>query len=488
MIRIVVAALLALALLPAAASAHPLGNFSVNHVSRVSVSEDRVDVRYILDEAEIPTFQQRAVADGELLRRKQAEVERRLALSVDGRRVALRPAGEATIAHPRGQGGLRTTRVELSLTAAVDTPERVELRDGTFPGRVGWKAIVVEPGRGTAVRSSVPAEDPTRGLTTYPEDLLESPSDVRSAAFAVRPGAGTVEAPDGLESTPMAGGDHGFAGLLEDAAAGRGVLVLLLLSAFAWGAFHALSPGHGKAMVAAYLVGTRGTARHAVALGATVTVTHTAGVFALGAVALLLSQYVLPEQLYPWLNLVAGALVLIVGASVVRARLRTRHHHGHHHHHHHHDHHGVAPGESHGHGHRHAPGGRHEHGHRHAPEGRPSWRGVLAMGAAAGLIPCPSALVVLLGAIAQGEVALGMLLIVAFSAGLAATLTALGLGVVYAGRALSHLPVPGRLAAALPTVSALLIVGVGVVLTVQALPQIACRDPRAPLVRTRARS
>ena len=110
----------------------------------------------------------------------------------------------------------------------------------------------------------------------------------------------------------------------SDAAAGKGVLIVLLLTAFAWGALHALSPGHGKAMVAAYLVGTRGTARHAVALGATVTITHTAGVFALGLVALGLSAYVLPEDLYPWLNLVSGLLVVGVGAFVLRKNLRRR--------------------------------------------------------------------------------------------------------------------------------------------------------------------
>jgi len=461
MIRSLVVAVLALALLPAAASAHPLGNFSVNHLSQVSVSSDRVDVRYILDEAEIPTFQQRALPDAELLRRKRAEVERRLALTVDGRRVDLRPAREASITHPQGQGGLRTTRVELELVARVNRPRRVELRDDTFPGRVGWKAIVAAPGRGTAVRSSAPAGDPTNGLRRYPEDLLESPSDLRSASFAVRPGPGTVDAPDGARGgragEPAA--EHGLSEVFGDAAAGKGALLLLLLSAFAWGALHALSPGHGKAMVAAYLVGTRGTPRHAVALGATVTVTHTIGVFALGAVALLLSQYILPETLYPWLNLASGALVLVVGAGVLRSRIRwarardDRHHH-------HHDH-GLV----------------HSHGggtpHSHAPPERISWRGLIAMGASAGLIPCPSALVVLLGAIAQGEIALGMLLIVAFSAGLAATLTALGLAVVFAGKALGRLPVPGRLTLALPTVSALLIVVVGIVLTVQAVPQVA---------------
>jgi nickel/cobalt exporter len=455
MIRSALLALMALALLPTAASAHPLGNFSVNHLSEVSVSSDRVDVRYLLDEAEIPTFQQRALGDAEVLRRKRAEVGRRLVLTVDGERVELRPAGPGTITHPAGQGGLRTTRVELPLVARVDGARRVELRDGTFAGRVGWKAIVVEPGRRTAVRSSAPAEDPTDGLRTYPQDLLASPSDERSASFVVSPGAGTVAAADGTHAGEAGHrrADEGLTKVFSDAAAGRGVLLLLLLTAFAWGAFHALSPGHGKAMVAAYLVGTRGTARHAVALGATVTVTHTVGVFALGAVALLLSQYVLPEQLYPWLNLASGALVLVVGAGVLRSRVRHRRRHDHHHH----DHGaGVDP-----------------HGHSHAPPETFSWRGLVAMGASAGLIPCPSALVVLLGAVAQGQVALGMLLIVAFSAGLAATLTLLGLGVVYAGRALSRMPVPGRLTATLPTVSALLIVGVGVVLTAQALPQVA---------------
>jgi nickel/cobalt transporter (NicO) family protein len=470
MIRSLALAVVALALLPAAASAHPLGNFSVNHLSRVSVSSDRVDVRYILDEAEIPTFQQRGTADAALLRRKQAEVERRLVLMVDGRRLALEPAGRATIAHPEGQGGLKTTRIELPLAASVDDPRRVELRDGTFPGRVGWKAIVAAPGRGTAVRSSAPASDPTDGLRRYPEDLLESPSDLRTATLTVRAGSGTLVAPGAVRGAEQNSGEHGFTDVFSDAAAGQGVLILLLLSAFAWGALHALSPGHGKAMVAAYLVGTRGTPRHAVALGATVTVTHTIGVFALGAVALLLSQYILPETLYPWLNLVSGALVLAVGAGVLRSRIRwararRAHDHAHQHHHHH----------DHDHAHDHGLVHSHDGGkpHSHAPPETFSWRGLIAMGASAGLIPCPSALVVLLGAIAQGEIALGMLLIVAFSLGLAATLTLLGLAVVFGGKALSRAPLPGRLTLALPTVSALLIVAVGIVLTVQAVPQVA---------------
>jgi nickel/cobalt exporter len=210
--------------------------------------------------------------------------------------------------------------------------------------------------------------------------------------------------------------------------------VLLLLAAFGWGAIHALSPGHGKAMVAAYLVGARGRPRHAVALGLIVTCTHTIGVFALGVVTLTLSAVVVPERLYPWLSLASGLLVIGVGLSVLRSRRRRPHHHHHHHH--------------------------------HASLGR---RELLAMGASAGLLPCPSALVVLLAAIAQHQVALGLVLILAFSAGLAATLTAAGLAVVASGRALSRIGAPARLLTALPTASALVIVVVGCALTLKAV-------------------
>ena len=196
--------LLALACaLPATAEAHPLGNFSVNHLTQVSVSADRVELRYVLDEAEIPTFQQRDVPDAELLARKQAEVRRRLVLTVDGRDVALAPDGRATLSHPAGQGGLQTTRVEIPLAAAVRDPRRVAVRDETFPGRVGWKAIVARPGRGTAVRSSVPAGDPTNGPAELPAATCSAARRTcATARFDVRPGAGTLSAPDGERRSP----------------------------------------------------------------------------------------------------------------------------------------------------------------------------------------------------------------------------------------------------------------------------------------------
>jgi nickel/cobalt transporter (NicO) family protein len=428
----------AVLVLPTLANAHPLGNFSVNHLSTVRISDDRIEVRYILDQAEIPTVQERGVPAPELVERKRDEVLRGLGLTVDGRRIPLELDGRGRASFPPGSGGLETSRFEFRLSAPVDLPRAVKLHDGTFDDRVGWKAIVAAPGEGTAVRTGAPSGDPTDGLRRYPEDVLGSPLDRRDAAFTVRPGDGTLVAPrsEGGSFETTADRADGFAGLFERAAAGEGVLLLLLLAAFGWGALHALSPGHGKAMVAAYLVGTQGRPRHAIALGATVTVTHTIGVFALGLVTLALSQYVLPEDLYPWLNLASGLLVVVIGAAVLRSRIRAgRDHHNHHHHHH-----SVTK------------------------------RGLLGMGAAAGLIPCPSALVVLLAAVSQHEIALGMLLIVAFSLGLAGTLTALGLAVVYARKLMPHRRLP-RVVTALPALSALLIVGVGCVLTANAVPE-----------------
>ncbi len=114
---------------------------------------------------------------------------------------------------------------------------------------------------------STPSGDPTDGLRTYPKDLLKSPLDQRDASFSVTPGSGTARCAEAAgrprRSRPGSARSDGLTALFEDAAAGRGVLVLLLLGAFGWGALHALSPGHGKAMVAAYLVGTRGSARDA---------------------------------------------------------------------------------------------------------------------------------------------------------------------------------------------------------------------------------
>jgi ABC-type nickel/cobalt efflux system permease component RcnA len=273
---------------------------------------------------------------------------------------------------------------------------------------------------------------------------------VSSATASLELGESPGAPPAIGRAEPAAHGGGGFEALIERGEVTPGVLLLSLLVAMFWGAAHALTPGHGKAMIAAYLVGTRGKPRHAFMLGGTVTAAHTVGVFAIGFVTLALSQFIVPEQLYPWLTLASGLLVVAVGVGVLRQRLRARHgaHHHHHHHHHHHD---------------------HDH-HHHPHDDALTSKGILGVGVAAGLLPCPSALVVLLSAIALHRIGLGLALIVAFSVGLAATITAIGLVAVLARRAFGRLSLNGPVIRALPAVSAVLILAVGVVITAKALP------------------
>ena len=457
----------------APADAHPLGNFSVNHLSQVRISEDRAEVHYILDQAEIPTFQEtrRYDSDGSgeidgperapFLDRKLDEIAPELELVVDGREVPLSAPRDATLAFPPGQGGLALTRVETSFAADLRSgARRVELRDDTYGDRVGWKAIQALPGDGTEVRSSVPATDPTDGLRAYPEDLLSSPADVREARFSVGEGSGTVVAPDGpdAEAATTDRALDGFAGALSRGDTGGLLIVFLLAAAFGWGALHALSPGHGKAMVAGYLVGSRGTPRDAAILGLTVTATHTAAVFALGLITLLAAQYVVPEDIYPWLSVVSGLMVVAIGIAVMRSRFRRWRTLC-----------GAARDHEHGHD--------HGHDHNHPPDGPITTRSLLALGVSGGLVPCPSALVVLIGAISQHRVGLGMVLIVAFSLGLAATLTTVGLAVLYGGRLVARLRperrlLGGRLVGTLPALSATVIVLAGTLITLRALPEL----------------
>ena len=455
-LAVIVAALAAL-LLPGHASAHPLGNFTVNHFAGLDLAGDRVYVRYALDLAEIPTYQEGAdVRRPGYASRLAAELE----LTIDGRRVPLTVVSHRTSERP-GAGGLQTMRFDAVYEARA-TGTGLTFADRSYASRIGWREIVVTARDGARVRaSSAPATSASRELRAYPRDLLRSPLDVRRATVTYTPGdhpaappaLGAVVAPEHSSG--------GFESLIERGDLSLGVVVLSLLIAAFWGAAHALTPGHGKALVAGYLVGTKGKPRHAVLLGATVTITHTAGVFALGLVTLALSQFIVPEQLYPWLTLVSGLLVVAVGASVLRQRLRTgawsashRHDHPHHHHHHH--------GDDHDHGHRH-----HHHGEEPLTK-----RGILGVGVAAGLLPCPSALVVLLSAIALHRIGFGFALIAAFSVGLAVTITCIGLLAVLARRAFSRVSFEGRLVSALPAVSALVILCVGLAITLKALPAV----------------
>jgi ABC-type nickel/cobalt efflux system permease component RcnA len=298
---------------------------------------------------------------------------------------------------------------------------------------------------------------------------------------------------------------------------GAGFVALALLVAAGLGAFHALEPGHGKTVVAAYLVGSRGTAWHALWLGLIVTAAHTAGVYLLGALTLYASRYVVPERLYPWLGVVSGLIVAALGFTLFLRRYAAGarlHHHRHEHapdiHHHEpepaltpalaheargrgHAHHAHAAGhgddhahahaaghaDAHAHGHDHVHGHGHHHGHGHGhshapvtdPDGRVSASGLVALGVSGGLIPCPAAIVVLLTAVSLNRIGFGFLLIVAFSIGLAAVLVAIGVLMVQARRVVARFgseesPLIQRW---LPLTSSAVMTLLGIAIAIQAL-------------------
>ena len=498
---------------PAAALAHPLGNFTTNRHSTIAVAGDRIHVVYVLDLAEIPTFQARGqvgrLGRAGYGRRVARELTSKLELTIDGRPLALRQLGYR-LTFPRGQGGLRTTRLivvhRTDPLSASDRPLQLAYRDGNYGGRIGWREIVLR-GRdgGRIASSSVPSRSISDELRAYPEDLLRSPLSVSEARARIVPGTGTSKAPAVEEAENQVGRatEGGFVSLIEKGDLGFGIVVVSLLLAMFWGAAHALTPGHGKAIIAGYLIGSRGRIRDAFVLGGIVTVTHTIGVFLLGIVTLVLSEFIVPEQLYPWLNLVSALLVVAVGITVLRVRildwLRGKGLAGHGHSHDHHDHglsqehgHGHSPDHDHDHphdhghphdhshdhdhdhdhdhGHHHHHGG---HGHSHVPAPGSGLRGLVAVGVSGGLLPCPTALVVLLAAISLQRVGYGLILILAFSVGLASVITGIGLVAVTSRRVFSRMSFNGPVVRALPAVSALVILGLGVVMTLRALPSLA---------------
>ena len=444
--KLLVLVLLGVALaVTSSAAAHPLGNFTVNRHAAVELSAGDVYVRYALDLAEIPAFQL-----GSDVRRPgfALELARHLELRLDGRRASLVLLERRVGARP-GAGGLKTLRLD-AVYRAHGTGGRLSFRDRSFPGRIGWREIVVRAGQGARVLSaSVPRASTSNALRSYPGDLLSSPLDVRSATATVELGSGPGTPPSLERDAVVPHRGEGFEALVARGDLSLGIVLLSLLVAAFWGAAHALTPGHGKAIVAGYLVGTKGRPRDAFLLGGIVTVTHTAGVFALGLVTLLLSRFVVPETLYPWLTLVSGLLVVAVGASVLWRRWVGR------------------GGHRHDHDHHHGDGHHHHHHHDHVDR-----RGLLGVGVAAGLLPCPSALVVLLSAIALHRFGFGLALIVAFSVGLAATITSIGLVAVLAKRAFSRLSLNGPAVRLLPAASALAILALGVGITLNALPAV----------------
>jgi nickel/cobalt transporter (NicO) family protein len=520
--------------------AHPMGNFSVNHYSKIKIYRGSIEIRYLIDMAEIPTFQEIRQFDitpkendpnaARYLDRQEQLLKQGLSLESDSQSVRLDTLSRQ-VAFAAGAGGLLTMKIGFVFRGKLDVPagaHKLSYFDNNFPGRAGWKEIVVLSDRVAILDSSASSADRSQELTNYSSDALNSPPQQLSALVAFRtslsePESGASAAtirtpsnrtiPQGINTThqtPPPQRQHRLSGTItlselsaaqfSPGSAAAFTIAPLSLAAHAqntprsrftelistqgklsfWvlfsaaliatglGALHALEPGHGKTIVAAYLVGSRGTARHAVLLGIVVTAAHTAGVYLLGALTLYASRYIVPDQLYPWLGAISGLSVAGLGIFIF-----LRHWTG-------------ETGE-----HSHTLGVQHSHwflsmfkqstrtelANRAAisADSKPierslSLRELCMLGITGGIVPCPAALVVLLSAFSLHRIGFGLFLITAFSFGLAAVLVIVGLTMVYAKRVMStRLRVGNTAVRYLPFLSSAFMVVLGVGITASAI-------------------
>lgn len=473
----------------ASAVAHPLGNFTVNRYSDLRMQPGRVEIDYVVDMAEIPAFQTRqeidADSDGtvrsdEAISYRTTECRRMgdgVRLLVDRQPTILAVDG-SDLSFPPGAAGLPTLRLTCHLDAPLEAPADgidVDYADRNSPDRIGWREITAVADGGVMASANVPAASVSRGLTSYPEDMLQSPLDQRQAHLRFRPGdaiaAPRRPGPASLLGPLPRGADRAtqaFTSLVASKQLTFPFVLLAFALAMLLGALHALSPGHGKTVMAAYLVGLQGSIRQALAIGVTVTVTHTAGVLTLGLLLSAASSAFVPDRLYPWLSLASGLLLASVGVGLLVRVVRRR---GHKH----------TRDHRHPHPHLHAahPHPAHDHRDGPAPETPPiGWRSLVALGLADGLVPTPSALLVLLAATALGRAWLGVVLVVAYGVGMAVTLTGTGLLLVHLratldrgakGRRAVLLQRLGRLA---PLTTAGVVLAVGVLLAARAAAQL----------------
>jgi nickel/cobalt exporter len=471
------------------ASAHPLGNFSVNQYEGLTLRPDRVEVAAVVDAAEIPTMQDRSIVDTNHDGMTD-DPERAAYAAATCRELAAGFTAKAghdrlkwTVTAPAfeyvpGTTGLPTSRLTCSLTAparlAAQATLSVSVENRFRTDRVGWREMTAVGDGVRLVDSPLPNHSVSNELRGYPADLLSSQLDVRSATLRVAPGAGG--ATGATFAKPLATGDAPTRWLaaadrrFQRLAAGRHltpiVAILAILAAILLGAGHAALPGHGKTVLAAYLAGKQGRPRDALVVGATVTMTHTGGVLVIGLL-LSTSSMLAGDRLLGYLGLVSGLLVTVVGVGMLVGALRRRnrpHTHSHSH--------------SHTHDHSHDHSHDHDHSHRHGPD-RPSRLSLAGIGLAGGLVPSPSALVVLLGAIGLGRAGFGVLLVLGYGLGMAGALIGAGLLLVVVQRRVAaaeswsrlarrFVPITARIPAATATLTAGLVVIVGLGLAVRA--------------------
>jgi nickel/cobalt exporter len=497
-------------LLPAKpASAHPLGNFSVNQLDALDLYPDRVAVTAIVDVAELPTLQDRAAVDSNgdgtgsgteqsaYARRTCAMLASDLTVRVGGQSLRW-TVGRTTIDYVPGAAGLQTSRLICTLSAPAELGSAATLEvDNRFRSdRIGWREMTAVGHGVRLIDSPLPAASVSDNLRAYPKDLLSSPLDVRSAHLTTKPGPGPSSYAAAQPKQPDSpGGLAGWSARAERTLEGVvghrhltpvvGLLAVLL--AIALGAGHAALPGHGKTLMAVYLTGQAGRARDALGVAATVTVTHTGGVLALGLLLTTVASLA-GEQVLGWLGVISGLTVAAVGAGMLsgaarRLRRRTQtadaHDHGHRHDDHSHEHGQSHDDDSHDHAHQHphARTTHHHNGHNHSYGGL-SRLNLVGMGIAGGLVPSPSALIILLGAIGLGRTGFGILLVVGYGLGMAATLTAAGLTLIvlrrrWAGRLTRAGNRWARVLRLAPAGTAVLVLLVGVGLAGRALTTFA---------------
>jgi nickel/cobalt exporter len=505
-------AVLSFAVLPAVA--HPLGNTSVNVYERVEIAPESIHIRFVLDVSEIPAVKEKEFADTNddgIVDQTESDayldglwvyVAPKLILVVNDAPLLLTPIRQ-TLSFPPGQGGLTLMRAvyDVSATHPVESAgSRMDatLTETTFEGVPGWHEIIVQASAGSSiVESNVPADDITDELTTYPPDRLSDPLSVRQAAFSytldagsVAPSPSTIHPSGASTATPTTNVPAPGSRPPEDplvALVGAQMSLFAMVAAIgvalALGALHALSPGHGKTLVAAYLIGTRADLRQAVGLGLTVAVTHTAGVFVLGVATYLATEWLIPDRIVRGLSVATGMLILALGGLLVWRALRSRSLAGGHVH--------VAS-HDHDHDHDHDHGASHGQGRQQRARKRrrrpqaddvaapliasPTLRrrDVAALGVVGGLIPSGSALLLLLSSIALGQTALGMVLILAFGVGMALVLAGISTGVVL----MRQSPLMGwerwrdprlaRVARLIPVASGVVVIAFGLFLTYDA--------------------
>jgi nickel/cobalt transporter (NicO) family protein len=503
------------------AFAHPLGNFTINHYAGLQVSRDAITVDFVLDMAEIPAFQEitsfdangNGVPDASEVAgyhvQKCTSLQPDLSLLLNNKPLAL-TLTSSSIEFPAGAGGLSTLRLTCEFNAVISGQmTSLAFADKSYSERIGWREITVTAD-GVKLNGAYSSTSVSKRLTSYPQDLLSSPLDQRE----IKLGIGALAAPGQQNSANTAASVPSLAGTRSDRFTQLITLqdltlptvLFALLISFVWGAMHALTPGHGKTIVGAYLVGSRGTMKHAVYLGLTTTITHTLGVFALGLVTLFAAQYIVPEKLFPWLSLLSGLFVVGIGINLMVSRFKSsealpwlqklkteltksrelaspvlQYEHVEATPHQHQFVMGTPQGHDHLHPHVHDHDHSHDHDHAHADhshlppgaEGEPvTWRNLLALGISGGLLPCPSALVVLLGAIALNRIGFGLILVLAFSLGLAGALTAIGMMFIYAGKLFNRFPSQGRIIRFLPVLSALFVSVIGLGIAIKALQEI----------------